>query len=123
MSHTITATPDDTMVEPEAESQPESPTESLYDQVAELLHQSRSGAPTRPMSVTVPAPLADAFRLLADHDRVTNVSAAVVEAMTGRLQSIVIGLHLEETYAEFPDSRPTEDEVQAMAVRMGVTLP
>lgn len=51
------------------------------------------------------------------------MSAATVEALTGRLQSIVIGLRLDQVYEEFPDARPSEEEVQEMAARAGIRLP
>lgn len=97
--------------------------ESLYDELAEALSASRGGAATKPVSVTLPTPLADAFRLLADRGLEENVSAAVVDALQGRLQSIVVGLRLDELYAESPDARPSEEAVRAMAARLGVELP
>lgn len=95
----------------------------LYDQLSDALAAARRGAATRPVSVTLPAPLADAFRLLAEHGYEENVSAATAKALEGRLQSVVIGLRLEQIYEEFPDARPSEDEVQEMAARAGVQLP
>ncbi len=94
----------------------------LYEELSEALAASRRGAATRPVSVTLPAPLADAFKLLAEHGHEDNVSAATVEALTGRLQSIVIGLRLDQIYEEFPDARPAEEEIQEMAARAGVRL-
>lgn len=81
------------------------------------------GAQTRPVSVTLPGPLADAFRALADAGVVDSVSEATTRALLDALQSQIIGLRLDALYAEEPDARPSEEEVAAMAARAGVQLP
>jgi hypothetical protein len=87
------------------------------------LSQARRGATTRPVSVTLPAPLADAFRLLADQGVIDSVSVAATRALEDALQAVIVGMRLDAIYAEHPDARPTDDEVAALADRGGVTLP
>lgn len=97
--------------------------DDLLDQLREAMAETRAGATTRPVSVTLPEPLADAFKLLSAAGHEQNVSAAATAALEARLQSIMIGLQADAVYAEFPDARPTEDDVAAMADRLGVDLP
>ena len=94
----------------------------LLDELSTLFVAVREGASTRPVSVTLPAPMADAFRLLAEHGLEENVSAAVTDALLPRLQSVLIGLRLDLVYEEFPDARPSEEEIHQMAERLGVAL-
>ena len=98
-------------------------TYGLYEQLSDLFAEVQAGATTRPVSVTLPAPMADAYKLLADHGQEENVSAAVADALLTRLQSILIGLRLDMIYDEFPDARPSEVEIAEMAARIGVELP
>lgn len=100
----------------------------LLDRLTQALAASREGAPTRPVSVTLPAPLADAYRLLADRGMIDSVSVAATHALEEGLQALVIGMRLDAIYAEHPEARPTEEEVAAMAEtrsdrrRMSVTV-
>lgn len=93
---------------------------ALLDQLTDALAQARQGATTKPVSVTLPAPLADAFRLLADHGVIDSVSEATTHALKEALQAVIVGMRLDAIYAEHPDARPTEEEVAEMARRGGV---
>lgn len=95
----------------------------LIDELTEALAAARQGAGTKPVSVTLPAPLADAFRLLADRGIIDSVSVAATRALEEALQALVVGMRLDAIYAEHPETRPTEDEVAEMAERAQVTLP
>lgn len=97
-------------------------TGELYARLSELFTEVREGATTRPVSVTMPAPMAEAYRLLADHGEIETVSAAVVDALLTRLQSTLIGLRLDLIYEEFPDARPGAEEIAEMASRLRVEL-
>jgi uncharacterized protein YgfB (UPF0149 family) len=98
-------------------------TAELHDQLSGLFAEVQAGATTKPVSVTLPAPMADAFKLLAELGEEENVSAAVTDALLTRLQSTLVGLRLDMVYEAFPDARPSEEEVAEMAARLGVTLP
>ena len=95
----------------------------LLDELTEALARARQGATTRPVSVTLPAPLADAFRLLADRGLIESVSVATTRALEDALQAVIVGMRLDAIYAEHPDARPSEDEIAEMARRAGVGLP
>ena len=88
----------------------------------EALAAARRGATTKPVSVSLPAPLADAFRLLADHGLIDSVSVATTGALEEALQAVIVGLRLDAIYAEHPDARPSERDVATMAERGGVAL-
>ncbi|CAN5593193.1 hypothetical protein BH23ACT7_BH23ACT7_00700 [soil metagenome] len=94
----------------------------LMDELAEALAAARRGATTKPVSVTLPAPLADAFRLLADRGLIDSVSVAATHALEEALQALIIGMRLDAIYAEHPEARPTEDHIAEMAERAGFTL-
>lgn len=94
---------------------------SLIDQLRDALAASRRGAITKPVSVTLPAPLADAFRSLADHGLIDNVSGATTRALEESLQATIIGLRLDAIYEAHPEARPSEDEIADMAERAGLT--
>lgn len=96
--------------------------DALYDDLAGLLAAVPDAGNTRPVSVTLPAPLADAFRLLSERGLVDNVSAATREALEGHLRSLMLRLRLDAMYERHPESRPSEEEVQAMATRLGIDL-
>lgn len=97
--------------------------EQLIDELAQALAASRAGATTKPVSVTLPTPLAAAFRQLADLGLVDSVSEATTRALQDALQAKLVGMRLDAIYAAHPDARPTEAEVAAMAERAGVPLP
>jgi hypothetical protein len=94
----------------------------LLDELTEALAAARRGATTRPVSVTLPGPLADAFRLLADQGVIDSVSDATTHALEDALQAIIVGMRLDAIYEEHPDERPSDAEVAEMAERAGVTL-
>ncbi len=94
----------------------------LMDELAEALAAARRGATTKPVSVTLPAPLADAFRLLADRGLIDSVSIAATRALEEALQALIIGMRLDAIYAEHPEVRPTEHQIAEMAQRAGFTL-
>ncbi len=96
---------------------------ALVNELTQALAATRGGAGTRPVSVTLPAPLADAFRLLADRGIVDSVSLAATHALTEALQALLVGMRLDAIYAERPEARPSEDEVNDMAEQAGLTLP
>lgn len=95
----------------------------LLDEMIEALARSRHGATTRPVSVTLPAPLADAFRLLVDRGLIDSVSVATTQVLEEALQAVIVGMRLDAIYAEHPEARPTEDEVAELAERARVALP
>lgn len=95
----------------------------LLDELTEALANARKSATTKPVSVTLPAPLAEAFRLRADRGLIDSASVATTDALEEALQALIVGLRLDATYAEHPDARPTEAEISEMAERAGVTLP
>ena len=95
----------------------------LIDELSEALAATRRGATTKPVSVTVPVPLADAFRRLADHGLIHSVSEATTQALEEALQAVIVGMRLDAIYEAHPEDRPSEDEVAQMAQRAGVSLP
>ena len=96
--------------------------QALVERLADALAAARQGAPTRPVTVTLPGPLADAYRLLADEGLVDSVSEATAAALADRLQAIVVGLRLDAIYAAHPEARPSDEEVAGLAARAGVPL-
>lgn len=95
----------------------------LLDELTEALAAARAGATTKPVSVTLPAPLAEAFRQLADRGLIDSVSEATTQALEEALQAVVVGMRLDSIYEADPEARPSEDEVAEMAERAGVALP
>lgn len=92
----------------------------LLEHLTDALAASRRGATTRPVSVTLPTPLADAYRLLADNGMIDSVSVATTHALEAALQALVVGLRLDAIYAEHPEVRPTDEEIEALAARAGL---
>ncbi len=95
----------------------------LLDELAEALSKARQGATTKPVSVTLPPPLAEAFRLLADRGLIDSVSVATTHALEEALQAVIVGMRLDAIYAEHPEAQPSEEEIARMAERAGVALP
>lgn len=95
----------------------------LLDELSEALTAARRGGTTKPVSVTVPVPLADAFRRLADRGLIGSVSEATTHALENALQAVIVGMRLDAIYEAHPEDRPSEDEVAKMAERAGVSLP
>jgi Arc/MetJ-type ribon-helix-helix transcriptional regulator len=95
----------------------------LIEELTEALAAARRGATTKPVSVTVPVPLADAFRLLADRGLIDSVSEATTHALEEALQAMIVGMRLDAIYEAHPETRPSEAEVAEMAERAGVSLP
>lgn len=95
----------------------------LLEELTDALAGARQGATTKPVSVTLPAPLADAFRLLADRGLIDSVSVATTHALEEALQAVIVGMRLDAIYAEHPDARPSEQEIAQMAERAGVAQP
>lgn len=60
------------------------------------------------------------YRLLADHGLIDSVSVAATRALEDGLQALIVGMRLDAIYAEHPEVRPTEGEIEAMAVRGGL---
>lgn len=67
----------------------------LLDELTEALPKTRQGATTKPVSVTLPTPLAEAFRLLADRGMIDSVSVATTQALEEALQAAIVGMRLD----------------------------
>lgn len=78
---------------------------------------------TRPVSVSLPGPLADALAQLAEAGVVHSTSSAATEALTRWAYNRLLRLSLDEVYEESPDLRPSDEDVRALAGRLGVRLP
>ena len=74
----------------------------LIDELSEALAAARRGATTKPVSVTIPVPLADAFRRLADHGLIDRVSEATTRALEQALQAVIVGMRLDAIYDAQP---------------------
>ena len=92
----------------------------LLDRLTRALEQTRLGAPPKPVSVTLPAPLAEAFRLLVDRGAIDSVSVVAAQALEDVLQAMVVGMRLDALYTADPDARPEEDEVADLARATGL---
>lgn len=92
----------------------------LLEQLTEALAASRRGATTKPVSMTLPTPLADAYRLLADHGVIDSVSIAATRALQEALQALVVGMRLDAIYEDHPEAQPSAEEIDAMAGQAGL---
>ncbi|MEE8601135.1 hypothetical protein [Euzebya tangerina] len=88
--------------------------DALFSRLVEALERTRSGAATKPVSVTLPAPLAEAFRLLADEGMIDSVSVAASRALEDVLQAVVIGMRVNQISDRDPQATPTQAEVAAL---------
>lgn len=98
---------------------PREAAELLADALARL---QRGEGRTRPVSVSLPSALVDALGELGNAGVVPSTSAAATEALTHWAYNRLLRLWLDELYAEDPDARPTPEQVQAMADRLGVAI-
>lgn len=97
--------------------------ETATEQLADALERlSRGGARTRPVSVSLPTPLADALGQLAEAGVVHSTSAAATEALTAWAYNRLLRLTLDEIYRESPDLRPSPERVRALADELGVSM-
>ncbi len=93
------------------------------DQLANALERLSQGETrTRPVSMSLPGPLADALVQLSEAGIVHSTSAAATEALTQWAYNRLVRLSLDEIYADSPDLRPSPDSVQALADRLGVSV-
>ncbi|MGI8576100.1 MAG: hypothetical protein ACR2MA_12425 [Egibacteraceae bacterium] len=93
------------------------------DQLTSALEALRAGdTTTQPVSISLPKPLLAAFRSLSDAGVISSLSAAATEALTRSGYNLLLRLALEEIYAESPETRPSEQRVQEVAERLGVSL-
>lgn len=84
---------------------------------------SEGTARTRPVSISLPASLAEALQRLADAGIVPSTSAAATEALTHWAYNRLLRLTLDEIFDEHPELRPSPERVRAMADRLGISLP
>ena len=70
--------------------------------------------------MTLPAPLAEAFRLLADEGLIDSVSVAASRALEDSLQAVVIGMRLDEITDEHPEVLPGDLEIVALGDEVGL---
>ncbi|MGH3322331.1 MAG: hypothetical protein ACRDN9_19595 [Streptosporangiaceae bacterium] len=97
-------------------------TETTGEQLADALERLGQGdTRTRPVSMSLPGPLADALAQLADAGVVHSTSAAA-EALTSWAYNRLLRLTLDEIYHENPDLRPSRERVRALADRLGVSM-
>lgn len=96
------------------EPQSDVDTEVLGDMLERL---DGGGAPTRPVSVSLPEPLIDALRLLVDANVLPSTSAVAAAQLEQVVRNHALRLHLDELYAEHPEARPDEAMVTAAMER------
>ena len=93
------------------------------DKLADALERlSRGETRTRPVSISLPGPLADALTDLSEAGVVHSTSSAATEALTQWAYNRLLRLSLDEIYEDHPDLRPSSDNVRALADQLGVSL-
>jgi plasmid stabilization system protein ParE len=93
------------------------------DALADLLADLDGGqASTRPVSIALPAPLADALRLLTESGVLTSTSAAASAELERLVRNLALRLQLDELYRDRPDLRPDEETVAAVRARNRVVI-
>jgi len=98
---------------------PAGPAEALAEALRRLAEEQTR---TRPVSVSLPSPLADALQALTDAGVVASTSAAVTEALTHWAYNRLLRLTLDELYADEPHLQPSPEAVRAAADHLGVRL-
>lgn len=93
------------------------------DTLARALAELAGGARTRPISVSLPGPLIDAIQALVEDKAASSTSAVVTEALTSWVHNRLLRTTLDEIYDGQPDLRPTIDDIEAMARRVGIVGP
>lgn len=78
---------------------------------------------TRPVSMSLPAPLADALQDLAASGVIDSASAVTTRALLAWSHNELLRLSLDELYEQQPDLRPAPDRVREVAAEFGVALP
>jgi transglutaminase-like putative cysteine protease len=93
------------------------------DRLADALERlSRGETRTRPVSISLPGPLADALTQLSEAGVVHSTSAAATEALTQWAYNRLLRLSLDEIYQDSPDLRPSPERVRELADRLGVSV-
>jgi plasmid stabilization system protein ParE len=93
------------------------------DALADLLADLDGGqASTRPVSIALPAPLADALLLLTESGVLTSTSAAASAELERLVRNLALRLQLDELYRDRPDLRPDEETVAAVRARNRVVI-
>ncbi|MGH8907449.1 MAG: hypothetical protein ACRD0K_13220 [Egibacteraceae bacterium] len=88
------------------------------DAVAELLARLDAGdVGTRPVSVALPVPLAEALRLLVEAGLLPSTSAAASAQLERVARNLVLRLQLDDVYRQHPDLRPSEEAVAAVRLK------
>ena len=97
---------------------------TVADKLADALERLSQGETrTRPVSMSLPGPLADALTQLSEAGVVPSTSAAATEALTQWAYNRLLRLSLDEIYQENPDLRPSPERVREVANRLRVSLP
>lgn len=91
---------------------------ALDPRLGGLLVQAAT-ATTKPVSVTIPAPLAEAYGILREEGLEQSLSAAVTDALTNRLQSLLWRRRLDAMYREYPGLRPPPELVDEVEAELG----
>jgi hypothetical protein len=98
----------------------DSPADKLADTLERL---SQGETRTRPVSISLPGPLAEALTQLSEAGIVPSTSAAATEALTQWAYNRLLRLTLDEIYQDSPDLRPSPDRVRELADRLKVSVP
>lgn len=86
--------------------------------LAELLAQLDAGkASTRPVSVALPVPLAEALSMLVEAGLLTSTSSVASGELERVVRNVALRLQLDDVYDRHPDLRPDEETVEAARAR------